>query len=91
MVGPLAVAPQVVIGYARHSVVKVARLCGPSTFVASWSPTFTVSNEPLVVLSFWIWSMNASFCSSSSASCSSVHSCSAGSANSFFSLASRTW
>jgi hypothetical protein len=39
----LAVAPQTVIGNARHSVVKLARLWGPSTFGASWSPTFTDS------------------------------------------------
>ncbi len=35
--------------------------------------------------------MKSSFFASSSASCSSVHSGSAGSAKSFFSLASRTW
>ena len=35
--------PQIVMMNARHSVVKLAMLCGPMTRVGSLSPTFTSS------------------------------------------------
>ena len=90
MVGPVFMPPQIVIGKARHSVVKLARLWGPSTCSARRSPTDTLENRRLSWRSCWICSMKACLRSSSSASSASVHSGSRASSKTFFSLASFT-